>query len=44
MNSRQQAYFNEINQIIITKGGKLVSDIYIDSKTNVLVECKEGYQ
>lgn len=44
MNFIQQRHYNEICTIVQSKGGKILSDRYINTKTHVLVECQYGHQ
>ncbi|MHA1658344.1 MAG: hypothetical protein ACTSUT_04375 [Promethearchaeota archaeon] len=39
----KEDYHNEIKDIIELKGGKLLSDEYINARTKVLVECDKGH-
>lgn len=44
MNTEQQRHYNEICAIVQSKGGKILSDRYINKITHVLVECQYGHQ
>jgi hypothetical protein len=44
MNARQQKHYNEICAIVQHKGGRILTDRYINTKTHVLVECQHGHQ
>jgi|GEM_PF-1128623 len=39
-----QKKWEELNEIIVSKGGKLLTDVYITDKTKMLVECDKNHQ
>ncbi len=43
MNERQEFYFEKTKKIIGQKGGKCLSDIYIDSTSKLKVKCSKGH-
>ncbi len=43
MNKRQQFYYDQLKEIIEGKGGKLLSDEYINSRTKVELRCNKSH-
>ena len=44
MNLEQQRHYNQICAIVQGKGGRILSDRYVNKVTHVLVECQYGHQ
>ena len=40
---RQEHYFNRLKEVVAKKGGKCLSEEYLDKKTKLEFQCKEGH-
>lgn len=44
MNQTQQNYYNNLVELVNNKGGKVISDRYINNATNITIECRKEHQ